>query len=67
MSKTNDLMNKIEKTIGKSNFDKAKKAINKEAKKASDKIGDTISKKVKGIDSDKIEKELNKYIDKYIK
>ena len=63
----NDLMNRIEKTVGKDNFEKAKVIINKEAKKASDKIGDAVSKKIKGVDGDKIEKELNKYIDKYIK
>ena len=63
----NDLMNRIEKTVGKDNFEKAKVIINKAAQKASDKIGDAVSKKIKGVDGDKIEKELNKYIDKYIK
>lgn len=67
MSKSNDLMNKIEKTIGKSNMDKAKKVINKEAKKASNKIGESVNKKIKGVSASKVEKELNKYIDKYIK
>lgn len=67
MSKATDLMNKIEEKVGKENMTKAKATLNKEAKKASDKIGDTVSKKVKGVDGDKIEKELNKYIDKYIK
>lgn len=67
MSKANDLMNKLEKTIGKSNMDKVKMAANKEAKKASDKIGDAVSKKIKGVDSEKVEKGINKYIDKYIK
>ena len=67
MTKNNELMEKIEKTVGKSNFDKAKTIINKEAKKASDKIGDALSKKIKGVDGDKIENQINKYIDKYIK
>ena len=67
MSKTDDLMKKIENTIGKKNMDKAKKTINKEAKKASHKIGDAVSKKIKGLDSDKVAKELDKYVDKYIK
>lgn len=67
MAKDNELMQKIEKTVGKENIDKAKIIINKEAKKASDKIGDAISKKIKGVDGDKIENQINKYIDKYIK
>ena len=67
MNKLNGLMNKAEGVIGKNNMDKAKKAINKEAKKASDKIGDAVSKKIKGVNGDKVENELNKYIDKYIK
>ena len=67
MEKNSDLMTKIEKTVGKDNFNKAKTIINKEAKKASDKIGDVVAKKIKGVNGDKIEKELNKYIDKYIK
>ena len=67
MSDLNKLMDKVENVIGKNNMTKAKKAINKEAKKASDKIGDAVSKKIKGVNGDKVEKELNKYIDKYIK
>ena len=64
MSKLDELMNKAEGVIGKNNMDKAKKAVNKEAKKASDKIGDAVSKKIKGVNADKVEKEINKYIDK---
>jgi hypothetical protein len=63
----NKTMAKITKVVGEKNIAKAKQALNKEAKKASDKIGDAVHKKVKKIDSDKVEKELNKYIDKYIK
>ena len=67
MSNLKQMMAKVEKTIGEENMKKAKLAINKEAKKASDKIGDAVSKKVKGVNSDKVEEKLNKYIDKYIK
>ena len=67
MANQNDLLNKIEKIVGKDNMNKAKVTINKEAKKASDKIGDAVSKKIKGVNGDDIEKALNKYIDKYIK
>ena len=67
MTKVAKIMNKLEKTIGKENMEKAKKTINKKAKVASDKIGIIISKKIKGTDSEKIEQSINKYIDKYIK
>lgn len=67
MSKVDNLMAKVTNVVGDKNVNKAKQALNKEAKHVSDKIGDTVSKKIKGVDGDKIEKELNKYIDKYIK
>ena len=67
MSKIDDLSTKVSKTIGEENMKKAKLALNKEAKRASDKIGDAVSKKIKGVDGDKVEDKLNKYIDKYIK
>ena len=65
--KVNKLMKKIERIVGKKNMEKAKETINTEAHKASDKIGDAVAKRIKGVDGDKIENELNKYIDKYIK
>ena len=65
MTKNNELMQKIEKTVGKSNFDKAKTIINKEAKKASDKIGDAVAKKIKGVDGDKIENQIRSLKDDY--
>ena len=67
MGKVDNLMTKVTKVVGEKNTEKAKLALNKKAKQASDKIGDAVSKKFKGVDSDKVEKELNKYIDKYIK
>ena len=67
MSSVNKLLSKAKEVAGEKNVEKAKKVINKEAKKASDKIGEAISKKIKGVDADKVEKELNKYIDKYTK
>ena len=67
MKDIDKLMDKVKSVVGESNIKKGKKALNKEAKKLSDKIGDEVSKKVKGVNGDKIEKELNKYIDKYIK
>ncbi len=67
MKDIDKLMDKVKSVVGESNIEKGKKALNKEAKKLSDKIGDGVSKKVKGLNGDKIEKELNKYIDKYIK
>lgn len=65
--KVNKLMKRIERIVGKKNMEKAKETINNEAHKASDKIGDAVAKRIKGVDGDKIENELNKYIDKYIK
>ena len=67
MSKIDNLTKKVAKTIGDENMEKAKVALNKETKKMSDKVGDAISKKIKGVDGDKVERKLNKYIDKYIK
>ena len=67
MRKIDNLTKKVSKTIGEKNMKKAKLALNKEAKKMSDKVGDAISKKIKGVDGDKVEDKLNKYIDKYIK
>lgn len=67
MSSIDNLLDKVEKKVGKENVNKAKVVIKKEAKKASDKIGEVASKKIKGVDADKVENTLNKYIDKYIK
>ena len=67
MSSLKNTMDKVTKVVGEKNMTKAKQALNKEAKKASDKIGNAVSKKVKGVDADKVEQKLNTYIDKYIK
>ena len=47
--------------------DEQKAKIKKAANKAADKIGDAVAKKVKGVDSEKVEAGINKYVDKYIK